>query len=236
MAQPIPKKPYPILSSSHISSHLVTPNGTPPADPSGGHYDPVIESRLHQLLSTFDAGTHTIDREERESPAERRMSFGSASDTFPTPPPSRRPSFLSSLGIRPFSFASSSSSGNTPISALHPKDSFAHHMGLGMTSNAAVDDNEANSKPITNCEGIKSLSHLPQLPVSTDHGVKESTDRSLTDFPTHMVRSKTTGHIPNKQSGFVPRKEQPIREEEFPSGEKKQHFDPSRDPRLLGLI
>lgn len=78
MAKPIQNsKPHHSLPNSHVSPDLITPAGTPPSGAESS-YDTAMESRLHQFMSSFDAGTHSFDREERESPEERRMSFGSS--------------------------------------------------------------------------------------------------------------------------------------------------------------
>lgn len=44
------------------------------------------EARLAQLLSSFDHGTHSFDRAERETPEERRMSYGDSECTTSTNP------------------------------------------------------------------------------------------------------------------------------------------------------
>lgn len=41
------------------------------------------EARLAQLLSSFDHGTHSFDRAERETPEERRMSYGDSESAAP---------------------------------------------------------------------------------------------------------------------------------------------------------
>lgn len=82
MAKPIPNsKPHHSLPNSHLSPDLITPAGTPPSG-ADSSYGAAMESRLHQFMSSFDAGTHSFDREERESPEERRMSFGSSDGMF----------------------------------------------------------------------------------------------------------------------------------------------------------
>lgn len=82
MAKPIPNsKPHHSLPNSHLSPDLITPAGTPPSG-ADSSYGAAMESRLHQFMSSFDAGTHSFDREDRESPEERRMSFGSSDGMF----------------------------------------------------------------------------------------------------------------------------------------------------------
>ncbi|WVQ78184.1 hypothetical protein IAT38_000267 [Cryptococcus sp. DSM 104549] len=248
MAQPVPGRrasaPY-ALSSDTV---LMTPSGTPP------HCDPATESRLHQLLANFEAGTHQFCREERESPAERRQSFGerrqsfgSNSDVFPTPPPSRRPSFLSGLAIRPFTSASPSSSSTpaqTPLSASHPKELFSH--GFGMTpSDVPLPASPAVRPGLGNPAQHKSTPILPHEPMDAPLSTNPASGPTpaATALPNGgMARSKTTGHTPSKQSGFVLNK-QLAGKAAAPGGlvekhgeDARRHFDPSRDPKLLGLI
>ncbi|WVW83212.1 hypothetical protein I302_105230 [Kwoniella bestiolae CBS 10118] len=229
MAHPIPttNKPRQLsLSNAHIDSNsaLLTPNGTPPHT-AHGHDHTHFNSRLQQLLSNFESGTHSFDRDERESPEERRMSFGNGSDVFPTPPSSRRPSFLSSLSLsRPFAFTPTASS--SPISSSHQKDqTFAN---LQMTSSA---------RP--NLERENQIQSSPNL---VGHYEKEEGN-----LPKQLNRSKTTPHIggntstTQKQSGF-----EPIHKSKSDLGHgsanggggvgEKRHFDPSREPKLLGLL
>lgn len=249
MAKPIPNsKPHHSLPNSHLSPDLITPAGTPPSG-ADSSYGAAMESRLHQFMSSFDAGTHSFDREERESPEERRMSFGS-SDVFPTPPSSRRPSFLASLGIRPFTLVSSSpSSSSATLSSSQPKDAFGNAVNLGMTPASGSDGDDPSSTQTRPHLGrdIKSTPNLAHSPTHHSDNM-ERMDQALSGHLPNggMARSKTTGQI-NKQSGFIlnsavskgesatlgssSASRQVGREKE-----EKRHFDPSRDPRLLGLI
>ncbi|WVQ71531.1 hypothetical protein IAR50_001070 [Cryptococcus sp. DSM 104548] len=259
MAHPIPSKP---------PARPITPTGTPPAD----HPSHAVESRLTQLLAHFDAGTHSIDRADRETPEERRMSFGP--DTLPTPPPSRRPSILSSLGILPFSSLSPSPSvPSTPASSSR-RESFNHGLGFGMTpasSSAVVDEHDdaraaghAKKRSLSMLDRTfpsgRDVHHLPPTSAHPELAVAQQPQTQAPALaPTSgpgagggITRPKSTPHLPrSKQAGFEP----------APPGEAlgvqanvagqgppattggrrasesgKRHFDPSRDPRLLGLI
>ncbi|KAK8869906.1 hypothetical protein IAR55_000474 [Kwoniella newhampshirensis] len=247
MSQPIATQPQTQMqfkthrslskSSDRPSPHLLTPSGTPPA------CDPATESRLHQLLAHFDAGTHQFCHEDRETPDERRMSVGSASDVFPTPPSSRRPSFLSSLSLsRPFSFTPSTPP--TPLSASHPA-------GLGMTPSGP---NESPKRP-TKPEGVQSSPAIPSSELTNSFSLENAIDEPSSGPHTTMTRSKTVSHmqqpltaLPIKQNGFVlsklgdghrefnPRGHGPVGRKSFGAEDGKRHFDPSRDPKLLGLL
>ncbi|WVO21902.1 uncharacterized protein IAS62_003222 [Cryptococcus decagattii] len=248
MAKPIQNsKPHHSLPNSHVSPDLITPVGTPPSGAENS-YDTAMESRLHQFMSSFDAGTHSFDREERESPEERRMSFGS-SDALPTPPSSRRPSFLSSLGIRPFTFVSSSpSTSSATLSGFQPKDAFGNAMNLGMMPISGPDGGDPSSTQNRPHLG-RDMKSTPNLHNSLFHHSDnvERMDQALSGHLPNgaMVRSKTTSQI-NKQSGFilgsaVNKSESPTLEHDSASRqvereEEKRHFDPSKDPRLLGLL
>ncbi|WWD15820.1 hypothetical protein CI109_100244 [Kwoniella shandongensis] len=249
MSQPIPTQPQGqmktqrSLSKSSPSPQLLTPAGTPPA------CDPATESRLHQLLAHFDAGTHQFCREDREGADERRMSLGSGvSDVFPTPPSSRRTSFLSSLSLtRPFSFTPSTPS--TPLSASHPKDAsvpapFASGLSMTPADHATqvprpttLEGAHAQSKSTPNV--LSSSTNKPfqlEKPIATTHvsGMGMGMTRSKT-------ASATTTTAAVKQSGFTldgfnPRGHGPLGRKSFGQEDGKRHFDPSRDPKLLGLL
>ncbi|WVF72294.1 hypothetical protein IAT40_007107 [Kwoniella sp. CBS 6097] len=290
MSQPIPtnKKPRSLsLASHHLQrpdpnasiseSALLTPSGTPPPHTAGiphgraqshgagvgaGGCDPIVEARMKLLLANFESGTHSFCREERETPEERRMSFGSGSDVFPTPPSSRRPSFLSSLSLsRPFSFTSSASASPASSFPSTPVSSSSHHhnphqafhkelSNLHMTSTTSspmgVSDHMHASPTGTASNGvaarpaIEPISHAqvqssPNVPISQqikDKGTEEGLLPS-------MNRSKTTSQLlPVKQSGFVP---PPVAAAGVSPPlhahiDGKRHFDPSREPKLLGLL
>jgi len=49
------------------------------------------EVRLHQLLTSFDSGTHEFCKEERETQAEKKMSFGERRSSFSSECESSRP-------------------------------------------------------------------------------------------------------------------------------------------------
>ncbi|WVQ98637.1 hypothetical protein IAU59_005767 [Kwoniella sp. CBS 9459] len=264
MSQPIPanKKPRSLSLASHNAqrpdtseSALLTPSGTPPPHTAGiphgrarshgaGGCDPAVEARLKLLLANFESGTHSFCREERETPEERRMSFGSGSDVFPTPPSSRRPSFLSSLSLsRPFSFTSSASASpassfpSTPVSSHHNPHQAFHkelsnlHMTSTNSSSMGVSEHMSPTSPIGGRPAIDQAQSSPIVPVSQqikDKGTEEGLLPS-------MNRSKTTSQLPVKQSGFVP----PPTSSTPPLHAQldgKRHFDPSREPKLLGLL
>ncbi|OCF55300.1 hypothetical protein L486_07415 [Kwoniella mangroviensis CBS 10435] len=245
MSRPIPttNKPRQLsLSSAQIDSNsaLLTPGGTPPHTANGhdhAHVHTHFENRLQQLLSSFESGTHSFDREERESPEERRTSFGSGSDVFPTPPSSRRPSFLSGLSLsRPFAFTSTASSSpisSTPLSGSH--NGKEHFSNLQMTS-------AVGTRP--NLERENQIQSTPNIP--HHHFEKEEGNLPLT-VNKQLNRSKTTSHISTggitqKQNGFKPNPRSDIGHGSANGGgggtgkEEKRHFDPSREPKLLGLL
>ncbi|OCF39466.1 hypothetical protein I317_06739 [Kwoniella heveanensis CBS 569] len=278
MSQPIPtnKKPRSLSLASHqfqrpdastSESALLTPGGTPPPNTAGiphgrtqshgaGGCDPAVEARLKLLLANFDSGTHSFCREERETPEERRMSFGSGSDVFPTPPSSRRPSFLSSLSLsRPFSFTSSASASpassfpSTPVSTSHHNPHQAFHKELSnlhMTSTSSssmgVADHMAKAGPTSSgvdfagprpaIEPNSQVQSSPNVPISQQIKERGTEDGLL---PSMMNRSKTTSQLPVKQSGFVP---PPVSASPplHAQIDGKRHFDPSREPKLLGLL
>ncbi|ODO11567.1 hypothetical protein I350_00348 [Cryptococcus amylolentus CBS 6273] len=252
MANPVPSHP----------PRPITPTGTPPAD-----------HRLHHILAHFDAGTHTIDRADRETPEERRTSFG---DTLPTPPPSRRPSFLSSLGILPFSSLSPSNSvPSTPASTstTHSRrESFNHGLGFGMTpasnSSAVVDDHEdarghAKKRSLSMLDrALPSGRDVPHLPPTAAHpdlpaAQPQAQALAATAPPTPgpnvgagITRPKSTPHLPRNKQGFETAATEGLGVQANVAGQGppattggrrasdsgRRHFDPSRDPRLLGLI
>ncbi|WWC85394.1 uncharacterized protein L201_000257 [Kwoniella dendrophila CBS 6074] len=182
--------------SSSNSSALITPNGTPPHT---SHHEPdghFFENKLQQLLSNFESGTHSFDRsDERETPEERRKSFGYGDVNSS----SRRSSFLSSLSLsRPFG------GGFTSISSSPPSTSTLHNR-------PSLDSNQ----------------HIQSSPLIPHH-----VDNEQGQLPPNN-RSKTTSQINQitKQSGFnaIEQQQQQIQKE-------KRHFDPSREPKLLGLL
>ncbi|WWC61236.1 uncharacterized protein I303_103817 [Kwoniella dejecticola CBS 10117] len=257
MSQPIPTsnhKPR-SLSITHAqmdpNSALYTPGGTPPLTAGHEHSHGHFETRLQQLLSNFESGTHSFDRAERETPEERRMSFGS--DVFPTPPSSRRPSFLSSLGItRPFAFTPTtpSSPSSTPLSTSH-NDKFPSNLHMTSASPSSSSSRPALEK---NIHGYNTQS-TPNVP----HYEKEEGQ-----LPASMSRSKTTSHLlhqqphplpqqTKKQNGFINQKDAkgsgqgqgqgpPYMGHGAGNGglqaqaQERRHFDPSREPKLLGLL
>jgi len=181
------------------------------------------EARLAQLLANFDHGTHSFDRAERETPEERRMSFGDSEfiaralspsrsliPVLPPHPAHRRPSFLSGLSLtRPgFGFSSTPSSGtSTPTSGSHPKDNLL--ASLAMTS---ADPTTTESEPVTRPKSTPIVSHMQQA----------KQDRA--EPPTYLQRSQTA---PQDVAGMG-----------YSHGhdEKPRHFDPSKEPRLLGIL
>ena len=174
-----------------------------------------------------------------------------SSIVFPTPPSSRRPSFLASLGIRPFTLVSSSpSSSSATLSSSQPKDAFGNAMNFGMTPASGPDGGDDPSSTQTRPHLGRDIKSTPNLAHSPTHHPDnvERMDQALSgNLPNGgMARSKTTGQI-NKQSGFilnsaVSKGENATLESSSASRqvgrekEEKRHFDPSRDPRLLGLI
>lgn len=224
---------YPHQSkSSTPSPQLVTPAGTPPAYSLPPFPPTFSEARLSQLLANFDHGTHTFDRAERETPDERRVSFGDGEfisgmfrlneahgSAFPPQHAmamSGRPRFLSSLSLtRPgFGFSSAASSGTstptltTPISSSQPKD---HFFPGQMAKPQATIYEEPMSRPQST--PLQSQSHQ---------------DTSIT--PVEMQRSNTA---PQKVTGFA---NQGIEKHSFGHHEGHRHFDPSKEPRLLGIL
>ncbi|WWC69583.1 uncharacterized protein I206_103526 [Kwoniella pini CBS 10737] len=233
MSQPIPTSHKPrSLSITHAqidsNSALLTPNGTPPHT-AGHEHNGHFESKLQKLLSNFESGTHSFDRAERETPEERRMSFGS--DIFPTPPSSRRPSFLTSLGIsRPFAFTPTTSS---PISSTPTTIS-----GSQLNDNKEKEFHSIISRP--NLENEFNSKSTPNIPHYYNNNEKEEKG----NLPISINRSKTTSQInqqTKKQNGFINQKEINHNNIMISNGDKinpneKRHFDPSREPKLLGLL
>ncbi|KAK4686610.1 hypothetical protein P7C73_g3508, partial [Tremellales sp. Uapishka_1] len=196
MAQPLQShKPRALSSSSSYLSQApfpFTPTSTPPA-----HIASFAESRLHTLLGNFHAGTHEFDCADREHDYEKNEVFGDS--PFPTPPSSRRTSFLSGLISRPsFSSLTPLDPAQTPIS---------NTFGRAMTPNkpALKDPSQSQS--------------TPSVPLSSGAGLAHQ-QGALPSIP--MQRAQTA---PVKVAGFSAQHH-----------EGKTHFDPSRDPKLLGLL
>lgn len=165
---------------------------------------------------------------------------------LPTPPGSRRPSFLSGLSLsRPsfgFSTASSGTSTptgtapTTPINASHGH----HHLpsGLKMTStgafnNSAIQDDELPVDPI-------------RRPRSTPSGIPASGVQSQSaiggdDAPSMAMHRSNTTPLSGQSGQFAlqgnagDRVFQAVRRSSVAVGEKR-HFDPSKEPKLLGLL
>ncbi|WRT67024.1 uncharacterized protein IL334_003990 [Kwoniella shivajii] len=267
---------------SRFDSHssLYTPNGTPPQTASDhtshgqelehGHHESSpshhlhhhqIENRLlHNLLAHFDCGTHSFDRDERETPEERRLSFTSnGNDPLPTPPSSRRPSFLSSLTLsRPsFGFTPNSNSNSvasspissTPLSASQVDKIHNNHQ------QQSVRPGLENTLPHGNANGNgNGIGHAHSSPVIPLHlsevnanaeGMSRGDNQQQGLLPQPSInRNNTTGQIiPIKQNGFIPNtntntnttnKNRMIGNQLLI--EEKRHFDPSREPKLLGLL
>ncbi|ODO03359.1 hypothetical protein L198_02205 [Cryptococcus wingfieldii CBS 7118] len=231
MANPLPSAP----------PRPITPTGTPP-------------------------GTHTIDRADRET----------FHDSLPTPPPSRRPSFLSSLASLPFSFSPSNSIPSTPASTstTHSRrESFNHGLGFGMTpasnASAVVDDHEdarghAKKRSLSMLDrALPSGRDVPHLPPTAAHpdlpaAQPQAQALAATAPPTPgpnsgagITRPKSTPHLPRNKQGFdTAAAEEGLGVQANVAGQGppattggrrasdsgRRHFDPSRDPRLLGLI
>jgi len=224
MSSPTDTKHNMVARQSFSSSpRLVTPSGSPPTMTAQGFPPTFSEARLAQLLSRFDDGTHIFDREERETLEDRRMSFNDGEQpslswrlfltaVLPPHPAQRRPSFLSGLSLtRPgFGFSSGPSSGaSTPISAA-PKDNVTS--SLAMTSTATAEP-ELISRP-------KSTPLVAQQQQSKQHRPDP-----------HFMRSNT---VPQK-GGFTFHGTQT--QVHYPAPhEEHRHFDPSKEPRLLGLL
>jgi hypothetical protein len=224
MSSPTDTKQNMIARQSFSSSpRLVTPSGSPPGMAAQGFPSTFSEARLAQLLSRFDDGTHIFDREERETPEDRRMSFNdgesetvSMSGPFlttvpPAHPAQRRGSFLSGLSLtRPgFGFSSSPSSGtSTPIYSA-AKDTVMSSLAMTSTTSA---EPEPISRP-------KSTPLVQQQ--HSKHVRPEG----------HLLRSNTA---PQK-GGFTFNGSQAQNHYPAPQ-EEPRHFDPSKEPRLFGLL
>lgn len=155
------------------SPDLLTPINTPPPSTnqirqpqSQPHpmFDNLPDHKQH-LLAIFSQGTHSFCQEDREEIAkERRKSF--IDNAYPTPPGSRRPSFLSGLNLsRPFVFTSQPNSGtSTPISSS-PKD---HHLphSLSMTPSTSTD----SPNIITKSKSVQDRSNSLPAPVREHDG------------------------------------------------------------------
>ncbi|WVR05103.1 hypothetical protein IAU60_002115 [Kwoniella sp. DSM 27419] len=240
MSQPIPaySKPRSHSTPNHqivypsggrqYANHqtqLPTPSATPPSEADTHHpHMHNMESRLQQILAHFESGTHSFCREDRDEPVDRRMSFGSGhGEVFPTPPGSRRTSFLSSLSLsRPFAFTPTSGSAHTQ-SHPDPKDFSMSGSASGSASASHSISTSPDSiysasarppiEPYINASG--QIQSSPAVPISQYTSSARAT-------PGAMSRSKTAQAPVIKQNGFMP--------------EAKRHFDPSREPKLLGLL
>ncbi|ORY32247.1 hypothetical protein BCR39DRAFT_523558 [Naematelia encephala] len=141
---------------------------------------------------------------------------------FPTPPPSRRPSILSQLVSRP-NFAFSHSTPATPLSTSHPKES-------GLPSGLAMTPSTSHDQPIQHFrrKSMPSGGGGGELPLQSVNGNGNGNG---------IVRSSTM-----KVAGFnvgvgkaTQAKAQAQVQVQGKVGETR-HFDPSRDPKLLGLL
>lgn len=254
-AIPAPKdsrsKSFSAVAVGGRSPQLVTPTSTPP---NLHHNTSFAESRLQQLLMNCEAGTHSFHRGEGDDfdPSHhhhasaiagpsgsaaagdmRRKSFA-AGEPIPGQKANRRPSFLSSLSLsRPFGFTPSQ-----PTSpAVHP----SRPAGLAMTSSSP---SSMASSPVTEqSEMHRAKSTPPQPPQLQPLQTTEQPQQQQQTDPAGAVgmqRSRTAPNTPVKVAGFrstagtgsfsmstVPQAQMQ---------EEKRHFDPSREPRLLGLL
>jgi hypothetical protein len=239
------------LAQRNPSPELVTPTNTPPtmsmththhAHP---HHNPILglqpsnaDHRQH-LLAIFSSGTHAFCQEDRggSEPVERRKSFAEGklalrlhlddqSDNYlahPNPPGSRRTSFLSGLTLsRPFVFASQPSSGtSTPTSTSYPKDNY-----LPTSSNSTVQSllsqDTVGSPSSDGASRTQQPARSQTMPLPLGKPLTQTDNQA-------GAKSRVAGFSGSNGNGAgaVSR---------FVQADDRRHFDPSREPRLLGLL
>jgi hypothetical protein len=233
------------FSTPAHSPQLITPNNTPP-------HSSFAEQRLQQLLMNCEAGTHSFHRDDGDdyTPSGsvpgpvlaavagdmRRKSFAGGEGVFHPlfhlaqadmlavgqQRPGRRPSFLSSLSLsRPFSF--------TPSQPSSPATQPSHHhnlpSGLSMTSSHP---NSIASSPTVGNEIDRAQSTPPHLQHQALQ--QKAKPEEMAGTAMSMQRSKT--QPPTKVHGF----NHGFGLTSVQPAEERRHFDPGREPKLLGLL
>jgi hypothetical protein len=196
------------------SPQIVTPNGTPPTMLPAQSSS--FEARLHQLFSHFDSGTHAICRDPRETVEEQGHLYFK-----------RGSPWVAVLVLRARSECLSVSdvflAASNEVPPRRSSISFLSALSLTRPSSSAS----------TPAQTPLSSSFPQQLGMTTPdavpaHNVPRSNSLSATELPQvgtkpsqpaapAMARAQTTGAV----KGF---------------DVAQRHFDPSREPKLLGLL
>lgn len=139
----------------------------------------------------------------------------------------RRPSFLSSLSLsRPFSFTPSQPSSP----ATHP------HLPAGLSMTSSSSPNSIASSPVTQeSEFHRAKSTPPQPPQLKPLQTKPANTDDNDVGAIGMQRSKTAPNAPVKVAGFKSGGFSMTANVQQ-QAEERRHFDPSREPKLLGLL
>jgi len=137
--------------------------------------------------------------------------------------PGRRPSFLSSLSLsRPFSF--------TPSQPSSPATQASHHHNLpsGLSMTSSHPNSIASSPTVGN--GIDRAQSTPPHLQPQAIQVQNTKPDEMAGTAMSMQRSKTQPPVKvhGFNHGFGLTSVQPA--------EERRHFDPGREPKLLGLL
>ncbi|KAL7422198.1 hypothetical protein Q5752_002844 [Cryptotrichosporon argae] len=211
MSQPIPRPPH------RSPAHLDTPASTPPLSasltPTPSPSSSCIEARLAALLAKFDDGTHAICREQRESDDERLVAFPVA---LPTPPSSRRPSFLSSLTL----------SRPAPLQLLEP----IHPLTAHSDSRTHIQPQQQQQQQQPQSSALSS-----SIPKDAFVGYAPAAPAAPR---AHSVPPPAPATTPAGGGPLAPLPRAHTDAPSFGAGPEAgaTHFDPSREPRLFGLL